>query len=133
MEADMFKMKLFKNSKIAEEAALYILALGDKQIKNLKPGEVAAAINKNPRLLTLLFRIFYNISPGKYILREKLYRAFFLIETGSTISIPELSERLGFAGVSQFEKEFENFYCITPGRYQELIQKRRSIDNVQAN
>ena len=129
----MVKMKLFNKSNIAEQAVAYILTMEDGQIKNLKPEDVAAAINKNFMLLSWIFKIFYRISPGRYILREKLYRAFFLIEAGSDISIPELSERLGFTGVTDFENEFENYYCITPGRYRELMQKSRGIGDAQAN
>lgn len=127
----MCKMKLFNHSTIAEEAVSYILAMEDGQIKNLKPGDVAAAINKNLMLLSWIFRIFLRISPGKYILREKLYRAFFSIEADSDISVQKLSERLGFAGVTHFEREFENYYCITPGRYRKLMRKSRGIDAVQ--
>ena len=75
----MVKMKLFNTSDIAEQAVAYILAMEDGQIKNLKPEDVAAAINKNLIFLSWIFKIFCRISPGKYILREKLYRAFFAL------------------------------------------------------
>jgi AraC-like DNA-binding protein len=112
-----------KENKIHQKAVEYILAITDNEIKNLTANDVAAAINKNIFLLSKTFKKVQKISLSEFIKREKIQRAFYILNTDRKISIIDLSERLGFAAPGQFEKEFQDYFCINPGDYQKIRKK----------
>jgi len=111
-----------------EPAVSYILSIKDEGIKNLEAEEVAAVVNKNLFFLNLAFLLEHKRSIKKFILREKLSRAYFALEEEQDISILELSERLGFNGVWEFEHEFNKYFCVAPGRYLEIKKGKKDLN-----
>jgi AraC-like DNA-binding protein len=116
----MIKEYKLKKRTIAERAVEEILSTSNEGIKNLDSKEIAAVLKVNKILLSRLFRKDQKMSITGFIQREKIHRAFFIIEKDFSISIPELSERLGFGSPGQFEKAFFDYFCVLPGKYQAL-------------
>ena len=117
-----------KKDRLAEQAAAYILSLNDETIRTLTAADVAAKVNMNLIFLSFIFKIAQKISIANFILREKLHRAFFILDKNRDISILELAKILGFAEAEIFEAEFEKYYAIKPILFQELREKNRDFD-----
>ena len=115
-----------KKESLVEQAVAYIIPLKDEDIRNLTAGGVAAAIQTDLKQLAPAFEKDQKISIPGFIEREKLYRAYFALNKGIDIAIPELSERLGFASVAEFEKEFENYIFVKPDKYKKFVKKRKA-------
>ncbi|MFC2155933.1 hypothetical protein ACFLRB_05545 [Acidobacteriota bacterium] len=114
-----------KKESLIEQAVAYIIPLKDEEIRNLTAEGVAAAIQTDLKQLAPAFEKDQKISIPGFIKREKVYRAYFALNKGIDIAIPELSERLGFASIDEFEKEFENNIFVKPGEYKEFVKKRK--------
>ena len=108
-----------KDGMIIHEAVTYIEAIQDEKIATLTPEAVATALNMNLNYLSDLFRNIEKISLPDFIRRERLHRAFFLLDEGRVTSISELAKLLRFAD-EEFEKEFERYYRVKPGMFQYL-------------
>jgi AraC-like DNA-binding protein len=115
-----------KRENITDQAVAFILSGKDEEIRNLTAGDVAAAIQSGLKQLAPVFEKEQKISLPGFIEREKIYRAYFLLNKGMDIAIPELSERLGFASTSDFEKKFEEYVFVKPGEYKKFVKKRRN-------
>ena len=66
--------------------------------------------------LRKLFKSTYGISPIEYKQKIKINKAKFLLE-GSTLSIAEISEQLGFYDAAYFTKAFKHHAGCTPTEY----------------
>ena len=114
-----------------ERAVEYILSMGDETIGNLTAADVAAKVEKNLRFFSLVFVIVQKISIANFIHREKLHRAYYILENDYDISILKLAENLGFTEAEVFEAEFEKYYAITPVKFQDLREKNRDSDETK--
>ena len=63
---------------------------------------------------------------SEYILREKIYRAYFILRRDTAISIEELSRELGFTQIEDFDFEFERYFAISPENYRNLEHEDHS-------
>lgn len=113
-----------KKGIVTEKAVEFILTRSDEDIRDLKAKDVADALNTNLLLLSRAFERFQKISLSKFILREKLHRAYFILREDQDISIPELSRRLGFDATDQFEELFENYICVKPRQFQQILKQK---------
>ena len=66
--------------------------------------------------LRKLFKSTYGISPIEYKQKIKINKAKLLLE-GSTLSIAEISEQLGFYDAAYFTKAFKHHAGCTPTEY----------------
>ena len=121
---DENRINVKKTPDYVKRAIEFIISRKDEEIKNLKPKDVAKAVNININLLSSLFEQKQNISISGFIRREKIHIAYFTLEKNQDVLIPELSERLGFKTLQKFEKEFEKYYDVSPGRFKENVKKR---------
>lgn len=120
--------KFFYHSKkrldsIIERAADYIVSIKHEKIKTLTAEDVAAKVDKNIIFLSFVFKIVQKLSISNFILREKLHRAYDILEKDQDISILDISEKLGFADVEVFEEEFEKRHWIKPLQFQDIKGK----------
>ncbi|MCK4762026.1 MAG: hypothetical protein KAW12_07495 [Candidatus Aminicenantes bacterium] len=59
-----------------------------------------------------------------FLERERLSRAVHSLDKNPDSNIEELSRKLGFNGVEEFESKFEEFFLVRPGLYGEYVKKR---------
>ena len=113
---------------LVERAVAYIFSLRNEEIRILTAEDLAAAIQTGLNELAPVFEKDQKISIPGFIKREKVYRAYFILHKGIDISIPELSERLGFASTAEFEEAFETYILVKPGKYKEIVRKKMTGD-----
>lgn len=121
-----YRSRKSKASMVAR-AVKYILSANLEKIKTLTAEDVAAEVDKNLMFLSFIFRIVQKISIANFILREKLYRAYEILENDQEISILKLSDKLGFPEAELFEEEFEKYYAIKPILFQELKGRKKNF------
>lgn len=88
--------------------------------KPLKVSDIARQFNYNEKYLSKLFKQFSGMSLKQYILNQKITQADFLL-VDSTISVSEISLRLGFSSYHSFERSYVNFRSMTPTAYRQMF------------
>lgn len=78
--------------------------------------DIADALDLNPVYLSSLFRTETGYTVTDYILNEKINEARSLLES-SDYKISEISDMLGFSGMSYFAKIFKKICGCTPTEY----------------
>ncbi len=109
-----------KKRKVTDRAVEFILTRRPKELKNLKVLDIAEMIGINRAYLSRRFKYDQRISLSNFILREKIYRAIFILKEDGEKSIEELSRELGFMNVEDFDNEFEKHLAISPGKFRDL-------------
>jgi transcriptional regulator GlxA family with amidase domain len=115
-------MKQMPNDHISPRVVEFILTREPEELSTLSGQKIAAALSLDLLNLTRAFESDQHISLDRFIVREKMYRAFFLIEKNQGITIEELAKKMGFLQTREFAKEFETLFLIDPGKYKELVR-----------
>ena len=87
--------------------------------------ELASVAHCSTMQLNRLFQQKFNLTPGQYILAERLKRSANLLE--SNLSIQRISEECGFKTLVGFYKAFRKFYNMTPGEYRQLSAAKQGV------
>ena len=114
-------MKQILNHHISHRVVEFILTRKPEELSMLTGQKIAAALGLDLLIMTRAFESDQHISLDRFIVREKMYRAFFLIEKNHGITIEELAKKMGFLHTCEFAKEFETHFLIDPGKYKELV------------
>jgi AraC-like DNA-binding protein len=109
-----------KNNLLADRAVEFILTRNIEQLGNLTEEEIAETLKVKPSYLLKTFRTQQNIALKRFITREKIHRAIFILDKNQAISVDELSHKLGFHKTAEFSLEFQSYLAIDPYRYREL-------------
>lgn len=109
------------NHGISHRMVEFILTRELDQLSTLTGEDISAALSLDPVKMPHIFEADQRISLDRFILREKMYRAFSLIEKNHEMTIEQLARKMGFLQTSEFAREFETFFLIDPGKYKELV------------
>lgn len=88
--------------------------------KPLKVSDIARQFNYNEKYLSKLFKRFSGMSLKQYILNQKITQADFLL-VDSSISVSEISQRLGYSSYHSFERSYVNCRSMTPTAYRQMF------------
>jgi AraC-like DNA-binding protein len=114
-------MKQILNNHISHRVVEFVLTRKLEELSTLTREEISEALSLDPVKMTRVFESDQHISLDRFIIREKMYRAFFLIERNHGITIEELAKKMGFLQTREFAREFETYFLIDPGKYKELV------------
>jgi AraC-like DNA-binding protein len=109
-----------KKKRISERAVDFILSRENEDLKHLTEQKVAQGIGANRSYLSRSFKIDQNITLAKFVKREKIHRALFILDKEHEKSIIDLSIELGFMNIKDFILEFKNQVAIEPEKYRDL-------------
>ncbi len=113
-----------RKKKISAQAVEFVLTREIGELRYLKAIDIARNFGINNFYLSRIFKIDQKITLNNFILREKIYRAVFILEENFDKSIEELARELGFVKVADFNSEFKKYFTISPERYRDLRRKR---------
>ena len=99
--------ELFQRLGIAKD---YINAHLDEKIKLEEISKVAAL---SPYHFLRLFKALYKLTPHQYLTKERMRRAYYLLEHSSK-TIREISYETGFENQSAFGRVFKNHFSASP-------------------
>ncbi len=113
-----------QTEEIIEQAVEYILTQDIDEIKKCTSAVVARQIGMDDQHLSQLFEGNFGLTLDDFIVREKIYRAYFLIRKEFDVSMEQLSQELGFVIVGEFERAFETCFSITPLQYRDVMARK---------
>lgn len=116
-----------KKNNFSQEVIDYILNCNLKKLKDVTVDEISGHFGVTKMTLTTKFRTQMGITPGKFILREKLYRALVLMVKNPRLTIEELRKKIGLSSSDYFIRVFRNFFGTSPGRYREALEANSKI------
>ena len=106
--------------KIHNEKLSLILQYIDKNYtSNILIKNVAAKFFYSQQHLKRLFLSVFNITPHKYIINKRLFKAQKLL-INTTKNIGEISAECGFYDQTYFSKTFKKLIGVTPGEFKKL-------------
>ncbi|TKG91579.1 AraC family transcriptional regulator [Puteibacter caeruleilacunae] len=82
--------------------------------------QLASEVRYERTYFSTIFKETFNISPSHFIMRKRIERAMFMLETTNYI-LEEIAERLGFSDAYHLSKTFKQFTGYAPTVY----RKRR--------
>lgn len=115
-----------RRNHICEKVVEFILTRRDRDLAVLSKNNIARFFGVEDASLAREFMAGQNMTLDQFILRERLYRAFFLIEKKHRLSGSRLARELGFNSPGIFRREFKNLFLISPDKYIRLKIKIRN-------
>lgn len=96
--------------------------ISDHMGERISLSDVAAACQVTPRYLSTIFKDIMNITVNDYINVAKVDKAMrWLTET--TLSIAEITSKLGFSSTQYFSTVFKRYTHVTPGEFKTITSK----------
>ena len=89
--------------------------------KNISLQELAEAINVSKSVLYRRFHAHFDCTVGEFINSKRIEKATSLLENTS-LSLEEISQRVGFTNASYFTKIFKKLKATTPLKYRKSAQ-----------
>lgn len=106
-----------KIGNLSEKVVQYVLTATDAELRTLTVIALARHFGIDRCHLTRVFCTCHNCTPRQFIHREKMSRAATLLSDHSTLTIKQISHRLGFASPEYFSKVFKAHFDILPHKY----------------
>ncbi len=86
--------------------------------ENLTLTGLAEHFHLNTDYLARLFKQHVHISPGRYMIIQKINKAQEMLRSGESVS--QVSDNLGFTDYSHFFKSFKKITGVSPSKYRDL-------------
>lgn len=115
-----------KDKKLSDRVVHYILSRKTREMSTLNENSIAAAIGVTPAEMLTVFQDEQDITLERFLVREKVHRAIFILDENEEIPITAISETLGFKEIDQFNREFEDYIFVPPLRYRELHKNKNA-------
>ncbi len=109
-----------ENINLEERAAAYILECNLDQLRELTVSKLTRYFKVSKAHLTNKFKQGKGITPGKFILREKMVRAALLMERDGQLTVKKLTEIMGFSACDYFIRIFKHHLGLSPKKYREI-------------
>ncbi len=110
-----------KNS-ISDDVVEYILSCPAEDLESISVGSLAKKFNVNRSHLSQRFKSDKKFTLHDYIVMVKVLRALSLLESEETITIDDLSRKMGFSSTDYFTGIFKKIIGTTPGKYKKCYQ-----------
>ncbi len=115
-----------KENEFAERVIKFILSCSDNELGELTIEKISYILNISQSHLYHSFKSEKKITPGKFLIMNKMVRSALLLEENALISIKSLSKKMGFSSPDYFNRIFKEYFGTTPGRYRGYVKKNRS-------
>ncbi len=94
--------------------------------RRLSMSEIAAHIYRSKDYTNRIFKRYYDTTPYLYYMRMRMEKARVLLHDTS-LTIEEISERLGYRDAKSFSKQFHYMIGMSPSGYRKLDFKARKV------
>ena len=108
------------NTLLSDRAVEYILTRDLEDLGHLDEEQIAQRLRVDLPSLLNTFESHQKITLRRFIIREKIHRALFILDKTPVVSIENLSRQLGFPQTRDFISEFTGYFHVAPDRYREL-------------
>jgi two-component system, response regulator YesN len=102
---------------LANRAAEFILRCPNGELGELSVSKLARIFEVSESFLSREFKRKKSYTIGKFIFRERMFRAGLLLMGNEEITVKTLSRVLGFLDYEYFLKAFKAYYGVSPTTY----------------
>lgn len=104
---------------LSDRVMEFILQRKDEELAKLTVKDIARYFKISESFLGRKFKADVDISVGKYIFRERMFRAANLLVKNENLTIKSLAETAGFYDYDYFIRAFRQHFGVTPARYRD--------------
>ncbi|CBZ03083.1 AraC family transcriptional regulator [Clostridium botulinum] len=112
------------SEKIRQNFREFSLNPSEDKLETLTIKYIANQLNISTGYLLVNFKSVYNISPKNYLSQLKFNEAKILLGQ-PTITLSEISERIGYRNVSHFSRQFKLWSGISPYEFRNILQIKK--------
>jgi len=112
-----------KSTNLSDRIIDYIVNLTLEELRIITIMTIAKHFRISKMHLIQIFKKQKCITPGKFLVREKMYRAASLMEKEREITVKEVSAKFGFSTSDYFIRVFKKHFGMPPCRYRDLRTK----------
>jgi two-component system response regulator YesN len=109
-----------ENQHITDQVVRFVMTLPDEMLAGLTVSKLAYHFEIDRSKLSREFKKQKKMTLDKFLTKEKMFRAAFMLVTDENATIKEVSQRLGFCTCDYFIRVFRDYFGTVPGRYKEL-------------
>ena len=102
----------------------YILNCPLDKLNNLTVDNITKKFKVSKMHLIRSFKICRKITPGKFIVREKMIRALLLMQRNGNLTVYQTAEILGFSTTDYFIRVFKDHFGKPPCQYLDCQAKQ---------
>lgn len=115
-----------RKNNLTDQVVEYLLKSTDDELSRLSVEKIAKHFDVSVSFLCRKFRNEKYFTIGKFIFKERMFRAAQLLskDLDININIKALGEKMGFYDYDYFIRVFKNYYGISPSRYRECVHKK---------
>jgi AraC-like DNA-binding protein len=113
-----------QNEHLCDRVVEYILTRDNEELGVLTEERIAEVLDIGPSELARKFAKHQRIALNRFLVRERIHRAVFILEKDRSIQVAALSEKLGFSRSDEFVMEFKNYLAVHPNKYRELMERQ---------
>lgn len=111
---------------LCDRVVEYILTRDVDTLGALTIDMLAESYDISAAELIKTFALYQRIPLDRFIIRERIHRAVFMLEKDHSVEVEELSRRLGFAKPRDFIMEFKNYLAVHPNKYVQVRSNKES-------
>jgi two-component system response regulator YesN len=108
---------------LSDRVIQFVLKCTDEELGALSVAKLARKFSVSESYLSRKFKHSKPYTIGKYIFRERMFRAASLLKENKYATLKSLSETIGFYDYEYFVHVFKKFYGVTPSLYRNCKQK----------
>lgn len=113
-----------KKLNLSDKVVEYILKSSDEELAILTVDRIAQKFKISQSFLCRKFRAEKYFTIGKFIFKERMFRAAQMLTEDQKITIKSLSEIMGFFDYDYFIRIFKKHFGISPSRYRDCVLKK---------
>jgi len=117
------KGKVMANKNFVEQVVSFILGCSLEELKELTITDITRYFDVSKMHLIEKFKSQMEITPGKFILREKMYRAASMMEHNHALTVREVTGKIGFSTDDYFIRVFKKYFGTSPCQYRDIKLK----------
>lgn len=124
------KMDNMENQEISDKIVQYVMSVQDEQLAGLTVSKLAYQFDIDRSKLSREFKKQKKMTLDKFLNKEKMFRAAFLLISDDETSIKEVSQRIGFCTSEYFIRVFRDYFGVVPRRFKELKAQVSELKDV---
>ncbi|MCP5102106.1 MAG: helix-turn-helix transcriptional regulator [bacterium] len=106
-----------KENNLSDQVVEFVLQCRDEELGNLSVAKIAGIFGVSESFLSRKFKTDKCFTLGKFIFRERMFRAALLLTGSRDLTVKALGERMGFYDYDYFIRVFKKYYGVSPCRY----------------
>ena len=106
---------------ISDRVVEFVLNCSTDEFQTMTVSKLAKLFNVNRCYLSRKFKSDKDFTLCEFLVREKLFRSVGILKENKSVTIRELSEKMGFANSNYFIRIFKRHFGTSPGRYRECV------------